>query len=103
MKKLVLILALAIGVPVVSTTTSVLIAQTCDPDSPCLYSGRACPADRISWDDLTITVKLDKNGNWVAEVKNKGTYYVFESRSAADQKYGNYYVSVDGRKYYFNM
>lgn len=100
MKKLVLILALAIGVPVVSTTTSVLVAQTCAPDSPCLYTGSAFD----EWNNsISIAVKMDKNGNWVAEVKNKGTYYVFESRSAADQKYGNYYVSVEGRKYYFNM
>ena len=101
MKKLVLILALAIGVPVVSTTTSVLVAQTCDPDSPCLYTGSAYSSSGKN--SVVITVKMDKNGNWVAEVVHKGTYYVFESRSAADQEYGNYYVSVDGTKYYFNM
>ena len=92
-------MALAIGVPVVSTTTSVLVAQTCAPDSPCLYTGTAKSGGAA----IRITVKVDKNGNWVAEVPNCGTYYVFESRSAADQKYGNYYVSVGGRKYYFNM
>lgn len=100
MKKLVLILALAIGVPVVSTTTSVVsAAQTCDINSPCLYTGTAKSGEAA----IRITVKVDKNGNWVAEVVNRGTYYVFESRSAADQEHGNYYVSVDGKKWYFNM
>lgn len=75
MKKLVLILALAIGVPVVSTTTSVLVAQTCDPDSPCLFNGIAEPASGPF--AVSIAVKLDKNGNLVAEVGGKGTYYVF--------------------------
>lgn len=100
MKKLVLILALAIGVPVVSTTTSVLVAQTCAPDSPCLYTGNATSSN--GW-TKTITVKMDTNGNWVAEVSGHGTYYVFQSNSAADQEHGNYYVSVKGTKYYFNM
>ncbi len=100
MKKLVLILALAIGVPVVSTTTSVLVAQTCAPDSPCLYTGNA---ESPKGGAVGITVKMDKNGNWVAKVSGYGTYYVFQSNSAEDQKHGNYYVSVNGNKYYFNM
>lgn len=99
MKKLFLILILAIGVPVVSTTTSVVSAQTCDINSPCLYTGGA---KSESGGKKTITVKISTNGRFVAECSH-GVFYVFESTSEEDKKEGSHYVNIDGDKYYFDM
>lgn len=100
MKKLVLILALAIGVPVVSTTTSVVSAQTCDINSPCLYSGQAQSDCGKGSSSLSITVKFAENSDrFVAETRY-GTFYVFINSDCDDY---DYYINVSGTKYYFNM
>ncbi|MBD5210561.1 MAG: hypothetical protein HDS77_04740 [Bacteroidales bacterium] len=102
MKKVLLAAAILMGgvsavVPALTVTAS---AQTCDPNSPCLYTGSAiCPGVGSK----QIVVKFDKNGQPVAEVGNQGTFYVFKSETDEDKANGSHYVNVNGSKYYFSM
>ena len=102
MKRILLAVAILMGSAsvVVPTLTITASAQTCDPDSPCLYTGKAKWPGNGSVD---IVVKMDKHGNPVAEVKGKGTYYVFLSQTDEEMSCGNYYINIDGSKYYFTM
>ena len=100
MKKLFVTLVLAIGsMGVVMPTYATPVAQVCDSNSPCLYTGEAKTAKGTEW---SIVVKYDTRGKIVAQT-NKGTYYVFKSESEKDKAYGSHYFSYDGRKWYFNM
>ena len=103
MKRVLLAVAILMGSAsvVVPTLTITASAQTCDPNSPCLYSGTAKVGGGSS--TVTIVVKMDKRGNPVAEVNGKGTYYVFLSQTDEEMSYGNYYINIDGDKYYFTM
>ena len=102
MKRVLLAVAILMGSAsvVVPTLTITASAQTCDPNSPCLYSGKA---ETSTGSTVTIVVKMDKRGNPVAEVDGKGTYYVFLSQTDFEKRYGNYYINIDGKKYYFTM
>lgn len=101
MKKLFIVAVILMGgvstIPVLSFTAT---AQTCDPSSPCVYTGQARSARGVTY---KIVVKIDSNHNYVAEVAGKGTYYVCDSKSDDDKAYGNYYVNVEGEKCYFSM
>lgn len=101
MKKIILISALLLGGATVSTTVYAKpIPQVCDPNSPCIYTGRATNKNGGS---CTITVQYDKKGNAVANVTNKGTYYVMKSETDEDKKHGTHYINLNGSKYYFNL
>lgn len=102
MKKVLLAAVILMGgasavVPALTVTAS---AQTCDPSSPCLYTG---PAKNPTLGTIRIVVKYDKNGQPVAEVANEGTFYVFKSETDEDKSHGTHYVNVNGSKYYFSM
>ena len=102
MKKVLLAAAILMGgasavVPALTVTAS---AQTCDPNSPCLYTG---DAENPTKSRIKIVVKYDKNGQPVAEVANQGTFYVFKSETDEDKANGSHYVNVNGSKYYFSM
>lgn len=102
MKKVLLAAAILMGtasavVPTLSVTAS---AQTCDPSSPCLYTGSARTSGGAT---INIVVKLDSNKNFVAEVAGKGTFYVLASQTDEDKAHGSHYVNVNGNKYYFSM
>lgn len=102
MKKVLLVVAFLMGgTAIIPSMSFPTVAQTCDPNSPCLYTGTAVNSNSTS--SVSITVKMDRNGNYIAEVANKGTFYVFESRTDDDKSHGAYYINIDGRKYYFNM
>jgi len=101
MKKVMLTAALLMGgAAIMPSFAPDAMAQTCDPKSPCLYTGKAKSAGGAT---KTITVKMDANREFVAEVDGCGTFYVMESTSETDKAHGAYYVNVDGTKYYFNM
>lgn len=84
-------------VPALSFTAA---AQTCDPSSPCLYTGSA---KTVGGSSVSISVKMDVHGNYVAEVNGKGTFYVLVSQTDEEKSRGSYYINVGGNKYYFSM
>lgn len=101
MKKLLLAVALLTGAAgIVPSFAPEAIAQTCDPQSPCLYTGNATST---GGGVRKITVKMDANRQFVASVEGEGTFYVLESTTDADKSNGAYYVNINGIKYYFNM
>ena len=104
MKKLFLIFALMIGGTSINTlqvyaTPSI---QTCDPNSPCLYTGNAKSVTG-SRETIKITVKIGTDKNYIATCSDGNTFYVFQSVTDADKSYGSYYINRNGHKYYFNM
>lgn len=100
MKKLFVTLVLALGsMGVVMPTYATPVAQECDPNSTCLYTGKAKAPNTGK---LSIQVKFDKEGRIVAQTDN-GTFYVFKSESKEDKEYGTHYFSYNGCKWYFNM
>ena len=100
MKKLFVTLVLALGsMGVVMPTYATPVAQVCDTNSPCLYTGYARAAKGTA---LSIVVKYDTRGKIVAQTR-KGTYYVFKSESEEDKQFGTHYFNHTGIKYYFNM
>lgn len=100
MKKLFVTLVLALGsMGVVMPTYATPVAQVCDSNSPCLYTGKAKTAEGVEW---SIVVKYDTRGKIVAQT-NKGTYYVFKSESEEDKQFGTHYFNQSGSKCYFNM
>lgn len=109
MKKLFVTLVLAIGsMGVVMPTYATPVAQVCDSNSPCLYTGEATsPGDPNN--PLKVIVKYGKDGKIVASVvdnysrKLVGTYYVLTSTSANDKQHGTHYFNYSGKKYYFTM
>lgn len=102
MKKLFVTLVLALGsMGVVMPTYATPVAQVCDSNSPCLYTGTAeAPEANLT---LSIVVKYDTRGKIVVQIEKDGTYYVFKSESEKDKKYGTHYFNYGGRKYYFTM
>lgn len=101
MKKLLLAMALLTGAAgIVPSFAPEAMAQTCDPQSPCLYTGNATSTGGGTKE---ITVKFDANREPVAEVAGHGTFYVMRSETEADKAYGSHYVNIKGTKYYFNM
>lgn len=101
MKKLLLAAVLITGAAGIAPSFAPeAMAQTCDPQSPCLYTGKATSS---SSGTKEITVKMDANRQFVATVSGHGTFYVLESTTETDKSHGAYYVNIDGTKYYFNM
>ena len=96
MKKLFVTLVLALGsMGVIMPTYATPVAQVCDPNSPCLYSGWASSGSSRYY----IYVKYGKDGKLVAQIKDSTwTYYVYK-----DEAQGSYYFNAKGAKYYFNM
>lgn len=88
------------GSSIIPTFQFSIAAQTCDPSSPCLYTGEAKTVGGVA---INIVVKFDSNNNYVADVEGKGTYYVIVSQTEEDKSHGGYYVNVKGLKYYFSM
>lgn len=101
MKKLFVTLVLAIGsMGVVMPTYATPVAQVCDTNSPCLYTGNAENSEGNSY--WNIVVKYDTRGKIVAQT-DTGTYYVFKSESEEDKQHGTHYFNYNGKKYYFTM
>lgn len=100
MKKVFLALALAFGGVAVSLPSySVVAPQTCDINDPCLYTGYASN----NGGGFKITVKVNKDGYYIAVTEGGSTYYVRESTTEEDRNHGTHYINVDSKKYYFNM
>lgn len=101
MKKVFLALALAFGGVAVSLPSySVVAPQTCDINDPCLYTGYAKNATGAKF---LITVKVNKDGYYIAVTEDGSTYYVRESTTEEDRNHGTHYINVNSNKYYFNM
>ena len=77
------------------------VAQVCDTNSPCLYTGKA-QAKNSEGTFSSIVVKYDTRGKIVAQT-DVGTYYVFKSESEEDKQHGTHYFNYSGKKYYFTM